>query len=160
MKESPESPRSPLTAGVCSRAIPGQKYRLTVPLKPPSKNDLRPNSIIVRVRNSGAQLPLAWLKLKNAEREWSRWIPHAARLLARGPRRVTFTIIRKPGQIAQDEWNLTTGLNLVLMDELVRKGWLVDDRIACVDLPRPVQREALPGESFPVTIIELEDLPV
>lgn len=141
-----------------SHALP-KVYRLTIPLLPPSKNELRPNSIIVSVRNSGMKLPLAWLKLKNAERTWARWIPPAAAFRAARPRRVSFTVLRRPGTMAQDEWNLSTGLNLAVMDELVRKGWLLDDKIAVCDLERPVQREASEGESHPCTIILIEDLP-
>lgn len=150
---------TPLTEGVGSRADLDLKiYRLTIPLLPPSKNDLRPNIVLVTTKK-GRQIPLAWLKLKNAEEKWSRWIPPAARYRATSPRRVSFTVIRRPGTMAQDEWNLSTGLNLAVMDELVRKGWLLDDKIAVCDLERPVQREAIEGESFPTTIIEIQDLP-
>lgn len=141
-----------------SHALP-KVYRLSIPLLPPSKNDLRPTPILVTVRNSGKKIPLAYLKVKNAERAWASWVPPAAAFRATGARRVSFTVIRRPGSMAQDEWNLSTGLNLVVMDELVRKGWLIDDRISVCDLERPVQREASEGEKYPCTIILLQDLP-
>lgn len=150
----------PLTAGSekPSHALP-KVYRLTIPLLPPSKNELRPTPILVTVRNSGKMIPLSYLKVKNAERAWASWIPPAAAFRAVRPRRVSFTVIRRPGTIPQDEWNLSTGLNLAVMDELVRKGWLLDDKISVCDLERPVQREAVNGETYPTTIILIEDLP-
>src|SRR5262245_39774475 len=134
------------------------KVRLIIELKPPSKNDIKPDMGVLQM---GKRLiPAAWIRVKRLEEKWTRAIP-TPRPDQRpdGRRRVLFTRIMQPSERFYDPWNLSGGLNSVVVDILVRKGWLLDDRKDCAELPEPVQRRAGLGEVAPATLIDIEDLP-
>jgi len=139
---------------------PSRAYRLVVPLKPPSKNDVKPDMGITRM---GSRLvPTAWLRVKRLEEAWERALARCPESFApTGRRRVTFTRVLGKRERPYDVWNLAGGLNSVVVDILVRYGWLLDDRPDAADLPLPLQirgddpRAVVTG---PATIIVVREL--
>lgn len=134
----------------------GKTYRLTIPLKPPTKNDIKPDMGILRM--GSRDIPAAWIRVKRLEEKWAREIPWAAAFKATGPRRVRFTRVMGRAERRYDSYNLVAGLNAIVMDLLVHRGWLLDDRDSVCEQSIPVQRKAGPNELAPCTIIEFEDL--
>jgi hypothetical protein len=133
------------------------RYRLRILLRPPSKNDVKPDMGIFQMGRR--QIPAAWIRVKRLEDDWRRAIPEALPdQRATGRRRVLFTRVMGPNERYFDVWNLAGGLNSVVIDIIVRKGWLLDDRYDCVDLAEPIQRRAVGDEPAPMTYIDIEDL--
>lgn len=134
------------------------RYSLPIPLPAISKNDVKPDMGVFRM---GARLiPAAYIRVKRLEEKWDRAIPTAAgSQRAVGRRRLQVVRVMGPRQRPFDEWNLVAGMNAVVVDLLVRKGWLLDDRPDAVDMARPLQVRAGPTDDVPQTLIVLEDLP-
>jgi hypothetical protein len=132
--------------------------RLVIDLKPPSKNDLRPDPRVMR--RGSVVLPCAYLRWKGIEREWHRALKQPTEeQRAVGRRALRFVRLMTPREKRMDRWNLEGGLNLVVVDLLVEMGWLIDDDENSVEMLPAVQRRAGPGEQAPATWIEIEDLP-
>ncbi len=132
-------------------------YTLIVPLKPPTKNDIKPDMGIWTF--GGRQVPAAFIRVKRLEEKWARWLePAGAIRRAAGPRRVRFTRVMGPRERKYDPYNLVAGLNAIVMDELRRKGWITDDTETACDVGIPLQRRASETEIAPCTIITIEDL--
>lgn len=135
------------------------KARLTIPLKAPGKNDLRPDPMVTRFK-SGKAIPSAYLRLQGLEAKWRRALPEpTAEQRARGKRTLQFVRLMTAREKRMDRWNLEGGLNLVVVDMLVKLGWLVDDAENAVEMLPAIQRRAAAGEEAPATWIEIEDLP-
>lgn len=136
------------------------RYVVVVPLKPPGKNDLRPDPRIVW--RGRTPLPAAFLRYQGLHRDWERAIREPTdQERARGPRRLRFYRYMTAREKRMDEWNLVGGLNLVVVDILVHKGWLVDDREDCVRQERPFQGRSddeIQGYRAPMTVIVLQDV--
>jgi hypothetical protein len=134
------------------------RVRLVIALKPPGKNDLRPDMMIMKC---GSRLmPTAFLRLKGLEDKWRRRLPEPRPdQRALGKRTLRFTRLMTAREHRMDRWNLEGGLNLVVVDMLVKLGWLIDDAEHAVEMLPAIQRRALPDEPAPGTLIEIEDLP-
>jgi len=136
------------------------RVRLVVPIKPPGKNDLRPDPRVTRMGQS--ILPSAYLRWKGYERKWRKALEDLAPRedqRASGRRSLRFTRIMSAHEKRMDRWNLEGGLNLVVVDMLVQLGWLLDDDEDCVEMLPAQQRRAWGDEVAPATWIEIEDLP-
>lgn len=153
----PEGPIGPEQRALLSPSDP-TTYRLKVYQKPPTQNQVKPDTKVVKCRN-GNLLPIAWLRVKNIERAWDKAIPKATeRQRATTRRSLMFTRIMGPRERPYDRYNLCGGLKVVV-DLLVAKGWLLDDNDLNCDERMPEQRYAKDGEPYPMTVIELQDLP-
>lgn len=134
------------------------KIRLRIALKAPGKNDLRPDPRVMRIGRS--VLPSAYLRWKGIERKWERAL-QAPTLEQRATGRCSMRFVRimSPREKRMDRWNLEGGLNLVVVDMLVRLGWLIDDAEHAVEMLPAVQRLAgLDDLPPPATYIEIEDI--
>lgn len=138
----------------------GSTFRLSIPLKPPGKNDLRPDPRVTYIGRPPRPMPSAYLRWKGIERSWRRELPPPTpEQRAVGRRSLCFVRLMTPHERRMDRWNLEGGLNLVVVDQLVVLGWLIDDDESCVEMLPAVQRLAGPGEVAPSTYVEIEDLP-
>jgi len=122
--------------------------RIRIRLKLPYKNQLTPSPGLHSFR-----------RFISVKKEWERAIPEAlAHQRAMGPRRVTIVRLMTPRERPFDTGNLYYSCAAIL-DIVVAKGYLIDDRPELTDLDKPVQRLAVGDELAPSTWIEIEDLP-
>ncbi len=124
------------------------KLQLRILLKLPYKNELTPSY------DKGA-----FFRYQAVKREWQAAIPDPEeRQRALGARRLTIVRLMAPRERAFDTGNVYYACAAII-DIVAKKGWLVDDTPDLLELEKPVQRRAGPGEIAPSTYIELEDLP-
>lgn len=124
------------------------KYQLRIPMKLPSKNALTPSP------DKGA-----FFRFMGVKRAWKAAIPAAApHQRAVGPRRLTIVRLMTARERPMDTGNVYFSAAAII-DIVAKKGWLVDDTPDLLELEKPVQRLAAPGELAPSTYLEIEDLP-
>lgn len=124
------------------------KVRLKILLKLPYKNELTPSYD-----------RSAFFRYMGVKREWEQAIPDAApHQRALGPRRLTIVRLMTTRERPFDTGNVYYACAAII-DIVAKKGYLVDDTPDLLELEKPVQRRALPGEIAPSTYIEIEDLP-
>ena len=91
------------------------RHQLVVPLRTPSKNDIKPGPHFQ-----------AWIRERTITHRWAREIPPAGAARAAGPRSLRVIVTLAAGQKHYDIINLYAGLGPVA-DALVLRRWLVDD---------------------------------
>ena len=124
------------------------KIRLRIPLKLPYKNELTP-----------APGPRTFRVFMSVKGKWNKAIPEAApHQRALGPRRLTIVRLMTSRERPFETGNIYYAAAAII-DIVAKKGYLVDDTPDLLELEKPVQRLAVPGEIAPETYIDLEDLP-
>jgi len=143
-----DSPKS-MYPSVVQNGLKLNVYYLTIPRKPPSQNDFA-----TRFDGRGK-----W-KYFNAKRLWMKELPPPTAFghVARGTREIAALRLLGKGERPFDTANLTGGLKPVV-DALVLRGWLVDDRpglmvdLGSFQIPGPWR-----GVTGPALIIRLADV--